>query len=43
MEAYNEYYTIVLEVSGSFNDYKEAKEPAKKELSKALKNFNSAM
>ncbi len=39
MEAYNEYYSIVAEVSGSFNDYKDTKEPAKKALDKALKNY----
>ena len=39
MEAYNEYYTIVVECSGSFNSYSEEKEPAKKALAKALKNY----
>ena len=39
MEAYNEYYTVVVECSGSFNDYSEVKEPTKKTLSRALKNY----
>lgn len=43
MQAYNEYYSIVIEVSGSYNDYSAAKEPAKKALSTALKNYYSEL
>ncbi len=43
MQAYNEYYGIVIEVSGSFNDFQDTKEPAKKALASALKNYNSEM
>ena len=41
MQAYNEYYSLVIEISGSFNDYSESKEKIKKELSSALKNYSS--
>ena len=36
MQAYNDYYALVVEVSGSFNSYKESKETLKKELASAL-------
>lgn len=39
MDAYNEYFTVVVECSGSFNDYSEEKEPAKKALASALKDY----
>ena len=40
MQAYNEYYSFVMEVSGSFNSYSAGKETAKKALSNALKNLS---
>ena len=40
MQAYNEYYSLVMEVSGSFNSYSANKETLKKELSTALKNLS---
>ena len=40
MQAYNDYYTFVVEVSGSFNSYSANKETLKKELSSALKNLS---
>lgn len=40
MQAYNEYYSLVMEVSGSFNSYSASKETLKKELSTALKNLS---
>ena len=39
MQAYNEYYSFVMEVSGSFNSYSAGKENNKKALSNALKNL----
>lgn len=40
MQAYNEYYSLVVEVSGSFNTYSANKETLKKNLASALKNFS---
>lgn len=40
MQAYNEYYSFVMEVSGSFNSYSASKETLKKALSSALKNLS---
>ncbi len=40
MQAYNEYYSFVMEVSGSFNSYSANKETLKKELASALKNLS---
>lgn len=40
MQAYNDYYALVVEVSGSFNSYSANKETCKKELSTALKNLS---
>ena len=39
MQAYNDYYAFVIEVSGSFNSYSADKEKLKKELSSALKDL----
>lgn len=39
MQAYNEYYSFVMEVSGSFNSYSASKETIKKNLANALKNL----
>lgn len=39
MQAYNEYYSFVIEVSGSFNDFSANKENLKKALSTAIKNL----
>ena len=39
MQAYNDYYALVVEVSGSFNSYSANKEAYKKELSSALKDL----
>ena len=39
MQAYNDYYAFVMEVSGSFNSFSANKETLKKELSSALKNL----
>lgn len=39
MQAYNKYYSFVIEVSGSFKTYSANKETIKKELSTALKNL----
>ena len=39
MQAYNEYYEFVINVSGSFNSYSANKETLKKALSSALKNL----
>ena len=39
MQAYNEYYAFVMEVSGSFNSFSASKETLKKALSSALKNL----
>ena len=39
MQAYNDYYALVIEVSGSFNSYSANKEAYKKELSSALKDL----
>ncbi len=40
MQAYNDYYTFVVEVSGSFESYKKNKENYKKELASALRNLS---
>ena len=40
MQAYNDYYTLVVEVSGSFKSYSESKETYKKELASALDDFS---
>ena len=40
MQAYNDYYTLVIEVSGSFNTYSANKETCKKELASALDDFS---
>lgn len=40
MYAYNEYYSFIIEVSGSFETFSESKEPLKKNLSSALKNLS---
>lgn len=40
MQAYNDYYTLVIEVSGSFNSYAANKETCKKELASALDDFS---
>lgn len=39
MSAYSEYYELVINVSGSFNTYKDSKETLKKALSSALKEL----
>lgn len=39
MQAYNDYYTLIIEVSGSFNSYSESKETCKKELASAIDDF----
>ena len=39
MQAYNKYYSLVLEVSGSFSTYSKDKETLKKSLSSALKDL----
>ena len=39
MQAYNDYYTLVVEVSGSFNSYSASKETCKKELASTLDDF----
>ena len=43
MQAYNEYYSFVMEPSGSFTTYSANKEPLKKALSTALKNLSSEL
>ena len=40
MQAYNDYYTLVVEVSGSFNSYSASKETCKKELASALDDLS---
>ena len=40
MQAYNDYYALVVEVSGSFNSYSESKEDFKKKLSSALSDLS---
>ena len=40
MQAYNDYYALVVEVSGSFNSYSANKETYKKELSSALSDLS---
>lgn len=40
MQAYNEYYSFVVEVSGSFNSFSANKENLKKALATALKNLD---
>jgi hypothetical protein len=40
MQAYNDYYSLVVEVSGSFTTYSANKESYKKELSSALKDLS---
>ena len=39
MQAYNDYYTLIVEVSGSFNSYSASKETCKKELASAIDDF----
>jgi len=39
MQAYNDYYTLIVEVSGSFNSYSASKETYKKELASAIDDF----
>lgn len=39
MQAYNDYYSFVMEVSGSFNSFSANKETLKKELSSALRDL----
>ena len=39
MQAYNDYYSFVMEVSGSFNSFSANKETLKKDLASALKNL----
>ena len=43
MHAYNDYYALVIEVSGSFATFKESKETLKKELASAIKNLEMEM
>lgn len=40
MQSYNDYYTFVVEVSGSFNSYSASKETCKKELASALDDLS---
>ena len=40
MQAYNDYYTLVVEVSGSFQSYSASKETCKKELASALDDLS---
>ena len=40
MQAYNDYYTLVVEISGSFNSYSASKETCKKELASALDDLS---
>lgn len=40
MNSYNDYYALVMEVSGSFKSYSEEKEKYKKELSSSLRDFS---
>ena len=40
LQAYNAYYSLVVEVSGSFKSYSADKETLKKELANALKNLD---
>lgn len=40
MQAYNDYYTLIVEVSGSFNSYSASKETCKKELASAIDDFS---
>ena len=40
MQAYNDYYTLVVEVSGSFTSYSASKETCKKELASALDDYS---
>ena len=40
MQAYNDYYTLIVEVSGSFKSYSESKETCKKELASAIDDFS---
>ena len=40
MQAYNEYYSFVMEVSGSYNSFSAGKETNKKALANALKNLS---
>ena len=39
MQAYNDYYSLVIEVSGSFKSFSTDKETLKKELSSSLKDL----
>ena len=40
MQAYNDYYTLIVEVSGSFNSFSASKETCKKELASAIDDFS---
>ena len=40
MQAYNDYYTLVVEVSGSFQSYSASIETCKKELASTLDDFS---
>lgn len=40
MQAYNDYYTLVIEVSGSFKSFSASKETCKKELASTLDDFS---
>ena len=40
MQAYNDYYALIVEVSGSFNSYSTSKETCKKELASAIDDFS---
>ena len=43
MQAYNEYYAFVMEVSGSFKSYSASKESLKKALATALRNLEAEL
>lgn len=43
MQAYNDYYSLVVEVSGSFNSYSKSKETCKKELASTLNDFSDEL
>ena len=40
MQAYNDYYTLIVEVSGSLNSYSASKATCKKELASAIDLFS---
>jgi HD superfamily phosphohydrolase len=40
MQAYNDYYTLIVEVSGSFKSFSASKETCKKELASAIDDFS---